>query len=143
MCQEGVLERVDGPERRLGVALWLVREWLIRSAGVQGLCRPRWIQSRPWLPSRTASALPCGVGDEVAVDGVADASFHRADGGAAGHALSALAVVEPAAGAVGVAELGDRGDVDDVVQGPFPRRERRCVGRFGFPDDHSIGAVPL
>ena len=25
----------------------------------------------------------------------------------------------------------------------FPRRDSRCVGRFGFPDDHSIGAVPL
>jgi len=36
LCQEGVLGRVDGPERLLGVALGLVREWLFRSAGVQG-----------------------------------------------------------------------------------------------------------
>ena len=46
LCQEAVRGRVDGPERRLGVALLLVREWLFRSAGVQGLCRPRWIQRR-------------------------------------------------------------------------------------------------
>ena len=34
--------------------------------------------------------------------------------------FGALAVVEPAAGAVAVAELGDRGDVDDVVEGAVP-----------------------
>jgi hypothetical protein len=78
------------------------------------------LKSRPWLPSRAASAVSGGVGDEVAVDGIADASLQRADRGSAGHPVGALAVIEPAAGAVAMPELGDRGDVDHVVQGPVP-----------------------
>jgi hypothetical protein len=125
------------------VLLGVVREWLFRSAGVQGSAGHAGWKSRPWLPSRTSSALAGGVGGEVSVDRVADASLERSDGGAAGHALVALAVVERAAGAVGVADLGDAAMWMTWFRVRFPRRESRWIACFGFPEDHSMGAVPL
>jgi hypothetical protein len=58
-----------------------------------------------------------GVGDEGPVDGVGDLSFQRPDGFFGALALGAFAVVVVASRA-GVAELGDRGDVDREVQLP-------------------------
>src|SRR4051812_31192495 len=51
-----------------------VREWPIRSAGVQGSAGRAGCESRPWLPSR-ARSLPFGVEDELAIDGVGDAAL--------------------------------------------------------------------
>jgi len=57
-----------------------------------------------------------GVGDEVAVNDVADPAFQRTNRGFRGVSFGAFAVVEGAAGTVRVEELGDRGDVQRVVQ---------------------------
>ena len=114
LCQEAVLGRVDGPERRLGVAFWLVREWLFRSAGVQGL--PATLDERvvPWLPSRTSFSAG-GVGEELAVDRVADPSLQRAQRFLACLPLALFTEAIRAPERV-VRYLGDRSDVDRVVQ---------------------------
>src|SRR6478672_10000446 len=78
---------------------------------------------RPAVPSRTRlRALDlggCGVGDELAIDGVGDPAReapHRFEGLLA---LGTLAsVVGPPFGVE--PELGDRGDVDDVVDPAVP-----------------------
>ena len=58
--------------RRVGLG----REWLVRRAGVRGVSRPRWSQSRSPVALPGPSAGRCGslagVGQEAAVDGVAD-----------------------------------------------------------------------
>jgi hypothetical protein len=73
-----------------------------------------------------------GVGEELAVDGVADASFQGAEGFFAGLAFGLFAFVVGAAGGV-VADLSDRREVQGVVElavasrvesvpGPWPGR---------------------
>jgi hypothetical protein len=61
-----------------------------------------------------------GVGDELAVDGVADVSFQRSECFAFGLGVGDLVVEVDAADAVLVAELGDGGRVDRRVQGAVP-----------------------
>src|SRR5947209_18402708 len=80
-----------------------------------GICRPRWIQSRPCLPSRTPSCLVRGVGAELSVDGVTDASFEAAHRFLARLPGSLFGEVLGAGGSV-VRDLGQRGDVDRMVQ---------------------------
>jgi hypothetical protein len=67
------------------------------------------------LPSR---ALPVGIEEELSIDGIADAPLEGAHGFFLGLALGDLALEERAAGRVREADLGDRGDVDGVVQLP-------------------------
>jgi hypothetical protein len=55
---------------------------------------------------------------EAGVDGVADLPLQAAQGLFAGLAFGQLLVVAGAAGAVPVADLGDRGHVDGVVEPP-------------------------
>ena len=65
-------------------------------------------------------ALACGllvVCGELLVDGVGDASFQRSEGFFSGFAFSLFPVVVDAALGV-VADLGDRGHVDGMVQHP-------------------------
>lgn len=68
-----------------------------------------------WLLS-VSSGLP-GVVDELAVDGVGDASFEAAEGFFAALAFAEFALVVVVSGAV-VSDLGDRGHVDGVVDAP-------------------------
>ena len=80
----------------------------------------------------------CGVGDELSVDGVGDLSFERAECFFAAVAFGDLASVVDASGGV-VAGLGDRGDVQCVVQLAVPVGVqsvpvvgcRRCRDRCG------------
>jgi hypothetical protein len=53
---------------------------------------------------------------EAGVDGVADPPFERPDRGFAGVAFGDLAVVVGATGTVAMADLGDGGHVDGVVE---------------------------
>ena len=76
LCQESVRGRVEAGRLSMGVALWLVREWLFRSAGVQGLPATLDSESFPGCPPGPLSVG--GVSDELAVDGVADPSFQCA-----------------------------------------------------------------
>jgi AbiJ N-terminal domain 4 len=86
-----------------------------------GICRPRWIQSRPWLPSRTRCSLAVEVGAKLAVDGVADPSFQAAHRFLARLPFGLLAEVVGAAGCV-VTDLAERGDMDRMVQLAVPVR---------------------
>jgi len=73
------------------------------------------------LPSRALSLCGRGAGCaglEPGVDGVAELAFEGAERFFAGLALGDLAVEVGAALAVGVADLGDRGHVDGVVEPP-------------------------
>ena len=72
----------------------------------------------PRLPSRAPGTCgsSAGVGLETGVDGVADLPLQRAQRLFRGLALGDLLVVIGAALAVPVADLGDRGHVDGVVQ---------------------------
>ena len=82
-----------------------------------------------------------GVGDEVAPDDVAEPTLERADRFAWGLAFGELAVVVAAAGAVAVADLGDRRAVQRVVQSAVAAPDSRWVIRP--PEENSIGAVPV
>ena len=77
--------------------------------------RPRWpLEPFPFaLPDRLKS-VAC-VGEQLAVDGVADASLQGAHRFFAGLALCDLAQEVDASGRV-VRDLGDRGDVQRVVE---------------------------
>ena len=90
--------------------------------------------------ARPARRSVAGVGDESLVDGVADVSLQRAERFFAGLAFGLLAEVVGAPGGV-VADLGDGGHVDRVVQLAVTAGFNRC--RFLGPDEASIGAVPL
>ena len=59
-----------------------------------------------------------GVGDEVSPGDVAEPPLERADRFASGLSFGELAVVVAAAGAVPVADLGDRRAVQGVVEPP-------------------------
>jgi hypothetical protein len=87
---------------------------LIRSAGVQGLGRSRWM--RESFPDLSSRALLTGVGDDLSVHAVADSAFQRAGRFAFGLACRDFRVVVGAAFAVEVADLGDGGHVDCMVQ---------------------------
>ena len=80
------------------------------------------------------------VSDEALIDGVADAALEGAQRFFAGLPFGLLAEVVGAPGRV-VADLGDGGHVDGVVQLSVPAGFSRC--RLFGPDDASIGAVPL
>src|SRR6476469_8115388 len=80
------------------------------------------MKSRPAVPSRArifAWLVALGVGDELAVDDVGEPAFEAAQGLHGGLAGGALASVVGAALGV-VAELDDRGDVQDVVHPSVP-----------------------
>jgi hypothetical protein len=62
---------------------------------------------------------------EAGVDGVADAPLEGAERFLAGLALSQLLVEAGAALAAGVADLGDRGHVDGVVEPPVAAPDSR------------------
>jgi hypothetical protein len=81
-----------------------------------------------------------GVGDEVAVDDVGQASFEAAQGFHRGLAGGELASVVGAALGV-VAQLHDGGDVDDVVD-PAVAGAGEAVADLS-PEDASRGAVPV
>ena len=76
----------------------------------------------PRLPSRALGTRgsAAGIGLQAGVDGVADLPLQRPHGLFGGLALSQFLVVAGAALAVPVADLGDRGHVDGVVQPPVP-----------------------
>jgi hypothetical protein len=59
-----------------------------------------------------------GVGDEVSPDDVAEPPLEGADRFSWGVTFGEFAVVVATARAVGVADLGDRGDVQGVVESP-------------------------
>ena len=61
------------------------------------------------------------VGSELPVDHVRDPSFQCSDGFFAGFAFCEFLLVVVAA-LTGVAELGDRGDMEDVVEFAVPPR---------------------
>jgi hypothetical protein len=66
------------------------------------------------LPSR---ARPCaGVDEELSVDGIGDAPLERTHGFFLGLAFGDLALEERAARGMREADLGDRGDVEGVVE---------------------------
>ena len=86
-----------------------------------GSSRPRRRQSRPGVSCPGPLVIgggALGVGDEVTPDDVAEPALQRADRFAWGLAFGELAFVVAAAGAVRVADLGDRGDVQGVVEPP-------------------------
>src|SRR6266508_4314100 len=70
---------------------------------------------------RVASRSVAGVGDESLVNGVADVSLQRAHRFFAGLGLGLFAEVVDAPGCV-VADLGDGGHVDRMVQLAVPAR---------------------
>src|SRR4029079_18230334 len=75
----------------------------------------------PGCPARarcSASGVALGVGDEMSPRDVAEAALEGADRLAWGLAFGELAVVVAAAGAVPVADLGDRRAVQGVVEPP-------------------------
>jgi len=85
---------------------------------------PRWRQSRSPRALRPlfialASGL-AGVGLQAGEDGIADAALKSAQRLFGRLAFGELAVVVGAALAVAVADLGDSGHVDDVVEAPVP-----------------------
>jgi hypothetical protein len=104
---------VDG--MRGGVAWCWVRKWLDRRAGIQGV-EPVTLAigdvSR--VPSRARCSAEA-VGDELAVDGVADAPLKGSDRLFAAVALAVLAQVIGTTWGV-VADLGDGNHVDGVVE---------------------------
>ena len=91
-------------------------------------------------PGPSAPRHAGGVGDQLAIHGIADAALEgpeRLLGGlAAGHLV--LEVVPPRPG---VANLGHRSDVQRVVQ-PTVAASRETVA-LSLSRDASIGAVPL
>jgi hypothetical protein len=74
------------------------------------------------LPSRAlrAGGGAAGVSLQAGEDGVADLPFQRAQGFFGRLAFGQFLVVVGAALAVPVADLGDRGHVDGVVEPPVP-----------------------
>jgi hypothetical protein len=102
------------------------------------------------LWSRFLDALPGpvqwrrgGVGDQVPVDDGAEPSLQGPDRFFGAVALAEFAVMEGSARTAGVAELGYRAMCRAWLMARFPRRDSRWMGRFGFHEDHSMGAVPL
>ena len=91
-----------------------------RSCGVQAGCAGARVVPR--LPSRAPGTRgsAAGIGLQAGVDGVADLPLQRPHGLFRGLALSQFLLVIRAALAVAVADLGDRGHVDGVVQPPVP-----------------------
>ena len=87
-----------------------------------GASRPRWSkESSPGCPPGPREARQReGIGLQAGVDGVADLPLQRPHGLFRGLAFSQFLVVIGAALAVAVADLGDRGHVDGVVQPQVP-----------------------
>ncbi len=83
------------------------------------------LSGRPRLPSR--ARVRSGVGDESRVERVADATLQRPDRFFLRLAFGEFALVVAVAGRMGMADLGDRGHVDRVVQLPVPS-PRQSVG---------------
>ena len=73
----------------------------------------------------SSSGDAVGVGDEVPPGDVAEPALERADRFAWGVSFGELAVVVAAAGAVAVPDLGDRGDVQRVVESPVAAPDSR------------------
>src|SRR6266480_3584139 len=93
--------------------------WQFLRSGVPGGCEPAALatESFPRCPPGLLCG-PAGVGLEAGEDGVAEAALERAECFFGGLALGELAVVVGAAVAVAVADLGDGGHVDGVVEPP-------------------------
>jgi hypothetical protein len=85
-----------------------------------GASRPRWRQSRSPVAPRTACRGAGGVGLQVPADAAADLAFQCSQFLFRCLALGDFLVVAGAAIAGPVADLGDRGHVDGVVQAPVP-----------------------
>jgi hypothetical protein len=86
-----------------------------------GSSRPRRRHGRPGVSCPGLLVTVCGaldVSDEVPPDDVAEPPLQRADCLARCVAVGELAVVVAAADAVRVADLGDRGDVQGVIEPP-------------------------
>jgi hypothetical protein len=131
-----------------GAAGWgQVREWLVRRAGVRGASRPRWRQSRSPVAPRTACRGAGGVGLQVPADAAADLAFQCSQFLFRCLALGDFLVVAGAAIAGPVADLGDRGHVDGVVQAPVPaQREpagRAAAGRYPDRGGAVTGREPV
>jgi hypothetical protein len=92
------------------------------------------------LPARWPAVNVMGVGDDGPVDRVGDVAFQRPDCFFGVLALGASAVVVLASGAR-VAQLGDGGDVDGVVQLAVASRVETVPSMF--TGGRSIGAVAL
>jgi hypothetical protein len=97
------------------------------------------------VPSRArlllAVLVGCGgVGDELPVDHIGQSSAQAAQGFQRGLAFGELAAAVGAAGGV-VADLADRGDVEDVVKPPVAGAGEP-VPDLG-PEEASRGAVPV
>jgi hypothetical protein len=95
------------------------------------------------VPSRVPCP-GCGAlcaGPETGEHGVADLPLQRAQGLFGGLALGQFLVVVGAAFAVPVADLGDRGHVDGVVDPPVPAPLQPV--NLALAEDTSIGAVPF
>ena len=94
-------------------------------------CEAATLATEPFLEcparARCSAGERDGVGDEVPPDDVAEPPLQRADRFAWRLAFGELAVVVAAAGAVAVADLGDRGDVQGVVESPVAA-SRQPVG---------------
>jgi hypothetical protein len=78
------------------------------------LSRPRWIAEPSPLLSRALARA--GVDEELSVDSVGDAPLERTHSFFLCLAFGDLAFEEGAARGVREADLGDRGDVEGVVQ---------------------------
>ena len=74
------------------------------------------LKSRPWLPSRARQCQ--GVSEELSVNSVGDAPLERTHSFFLRFGFGDLALEERAPWGVREADLGDRGDVEGVVQLP-------------------------
>ena len=126
------------------VGWWRVREWLGRRAGALG-CEPAALATEPFPTCPpglfTVALCPVGVGLEAGEDDVAEAPLEGAQGLFRCLAFGQFPRVVGAARAVAVADLGDCGHVDGVVEPPVAAPGQPVDLRR--PEDTSIGAVPL
>src|SRR3954449_10768975 len=83
--------------------------------------RPRWIQRRSWVSSRTRFSVGGEVDLELTPDRVADAPLQGAQGFFLGLALGDFAEVVDASGGV-VTNLGHRNEMHRVVEFAVPAR---------------------
>lgn len=116
---------------------------LSRSAGVQGSSRSRWTTESPLVVvPGPPSTLAVGVDLELSPDCVGDATLERAEGFFAGLAFGLAAEVVRASGGV-VSDLGDRDDVDRVVQRTVAARVQAVPLLGGAGCFDRCGAVVL
>jgi hypothetical protein len=113
--------------------------WLDRRVDRRGWVGRADLRSRPHVPSRVP-LTGLRIGGEAAVDRVADPALEAAQRGLRLLPRGDLALVLVPARA-GVAQLGDRGHVDGVVEDPVPPRFTHGGAWPALPQ--VVGAVPL